>query len=244
MLSAVAASTVEIPRRVGTWQRAVDMFVVLDGRAVPELVAGGVPADKIAVRSNAARDPGPRPSPPSQSSEVVYAGRLSHEKGADLLLEAWRRAAPAGLNLVLYGDGALRAELERQRVEGVSFRGHVDRSELEKRLLGARALVFPSTCQEAADPPMAPLEAAAAGLPAIISSTVGFSNRAQSAGAGWSVPPDDVAAFAAALTSLHDDERIDEAGRAARAMYEQSFSDEAAYGSLVAVYERAISMRP
>ncbi|MDF3298702.1 glycosyltransferase [Streptomyces tropicalis] len=58
------------------------------------------------------------PDTPSPRTEKVVAsiGRLSHEKGVDLLLDAWAEAAPQqpGWTLRLYGRGDAEAELRRQ----------------------------------------------------------------------------------------------------------------------------------
>jgi glycosyltransferase involved in cell wall biosynthesis len=103
-------------------------------------------------------------------------------------------------------------------------------------MLAARALVFPSVCHEAG--PLAPIEAAAAGLPMIVSSRVGVAHHVEESRAGWTVPPGDVAALADALARLSDGAALDAAGLCARAMYEGSHSDAAAYDSLLEVYER------
>ena len=67
-------------------------------------------------------------SPP----EVLFAGRLSPEKGIDELL-----AASAGLNLVVAGDGPLRSRVPQAR-------GFVSRSELESLYRRAAVVTCPS----------------------------------------------------------------------------------------------------
>src|ERR1700722_20125635 len=117
--SAAAAVAIEVPRLRHVWQNDVDAFLVLDESVVPLLASGGVPSQRMVVRRNSAADPGPRRRPPSQSDEVLYAGRLSEEKGTQVLLEAWRQAPDRGMTLALCGDGPLRAEVERARIPGV-----------------------------------------------------------------------------------------------------------------------------
>jgi glycosyltransferase involved in cell wall biosynthesis len=237
-LSTMAATTLAVARLRRTWQQAVTRFVVLDEGAVPQLVAGGIPSDRITVRPNFSTDPGSRLAPPSLGKEVIFAGRLSEEKGADVLLEAWRRADPNQLTLTLYGDGPLRAGLEVSAVRGVQFAGRVDAQTLTGRMLGARALVFPSICREAG--PLAPIEAAAAGLPMILSSLVGMAARLEQSGAGWTVPAGDPDALAQALTSLDDGPAVDRAGLLSRALYESTHSAVAALRSLERIYEDAV----
>ena len=88
-LSAAAAAAIEVPRLRHVWQEDVDAFLVLDESAVPLLASGGIPQERMVVRRNFSADPGPRTAVPSHSSEVLYAGRLSEEKGVEVLLEAW-----------------------------------------------------------------------------------------------------------------------------------------------------------
>ena len=175
LLSVPAALTVTIARRRSVWQRDVSRFFVLEESAIPTLIAGGVPEDRVTLRHNFVASVGQRGLRPSASNTIVYVGRLSPEKGPQVLLEAWRRSAPAGLRLHIFGDGPLRGSLEGMHVPGVTFMGRVERRVVLSALQSARALVFPSTCREAG--PLAPLEAAAAGIPIVISDQVGMADQ-------------------------------------------------------------------
>ncbi len=239
VLSSAAAVALEVPRRRHLWERDVGAFLVLDESAVPLLAAGGIPQERMVVRRNSSPDPGPRPVPPSQGDVVLYAGRLSEEKGVGVLLDAWRRAPGSGLSLTLCGDGPLLESVERAHVPGVRVLGRVDPVTLREMMLSARALVFPSICHEAG--PLAPIEAAAAGLPVLISSSVGIAGRLERAAAGWSVTSNDAEALAGALARLSDGVLVDDAGRAARRLYEVAHTDDIAAASLVEVYEAVVA---
>ncbi len=241
VLSAAAAAAVEVPRRRHVWQRDVDAFLVLDESAVPLLASGGIPRDRMVVRRNSSADPGPRADAPSRGNEVLYAGRLSAEKGVEVLLQAWPLVRSQGLTLSLCGDGPLVDQVAGARVPGVRLLGRVDRATVQELMLSARALVFPSICHEAG--PLAPIEAAAAGLPTIVSSSVGISRRLEESGAGWSVEPGDAAAIAAALDRLADTASVDDAGRAARLLYEEDHTDAVATASLIDLYGAVVSGR-
>ena len=75
----------------------------------------------------------------------------------------------------------------------------------------------------------------------LISAGVGVSDRVERAGAGWRVPPGNAGALAAAVSRLVDGRLVDSAGRAARALYEQSYTDDVASASLIEIYEAAAS---
>jgi glycosyltransferase involved in cell wall biosynthesis len=236
LLSIPAALTVTVARRRNVWQRDVSRFLALEESAIPTLIASGVPGDRVTLRNNFVASVGRRDLPPSASHTVVYVGRLSPEKGPQVLLKAWRRSAPPGLRLQIFGDGPLRGALEEMRVPGVSFMGRVAREQVMSALQSARALVFPSTCREAG--PLAPLEAAAAGTPVVISDLVGMASQLASAGAGWSCAAGDVGGLAHALTRLRDPAAVDRAGEAVLQLHADRYSPQAALASLEAVYQQ------
>ena len=88
---------------------------------------------------------GARPRPELPRGRIVYAGRLHHEKGPDLLVEALgvMRASPP---VFILGSGPMADELqERVRtlgLDGVHFTGWVN--DPERWLAGAAACVVPS----------------------------------------------------------------------------------------------------
>ena len=91
----------------------------------------------------------------------MYLGRLSPEKGLDILLEALRLAGNPRFNIV--GDGPMAETLEAQASElkltRLSFLGRVDRQQVKSLINDAGFLVFPSVWEENA--PLAALEAMA-----------------------------------------------------------------------------------
>lgn len=101
----------------------------------------------------------------------IALGRLSQEKGYDLLLEAWARAVSArpgsDWRLRLYGDGPDRAKLEAQAArlgvaDSVVFEGATDK--VREALLGGSLFLSASRAEGF---PMTLLEALACGLPCL-----------------------------------------------------------------------------
>lgn len=99
----------------------------------------------------------------SSNFRFVTVGRLSLEKGIELFAEA---ASEIGCSIVCVGEGP-----SRYRVSSVcpaaEITGWQTRHEVIEHLKSARAIVFPSVWYEAQ--PLAVLEAAALGVPAIVS---------------------------------------------------------------------------
>ncbi|MCI4438696.1 glycosyltransferase family 4 protein [archaeon] len=76
--------------------------------------------------------------------QVTYVGRLSYEKGVDLLVEVAKRLPK--LNFVLIGDGPLHAKLVEasKGLSNVHLLGYKPREEALKYLAGSRVFILPS----------------------------------------------------------------------------------------------------
>ncbi|GGV44634.1 hypothetical protein GCM10010182_81360 [Actinomadura cremea] len=142
---------------------------------------------------------------------VACVGRLSDEKGVDLLLEAWKRARERrpGWRLHVYGTGPDEEALRRRAAEAgvagsVEFRGVV--ADVEDALVEVSIFALPSRAEGF---PMSVLEAMAYGLPTVaFDCAPGVRALLGDAGAGDAgvlVPPGDTTAFAEALGRLMDD---------------------------------------
>ncbi|MFD3982839.1 glycosyltransferase [Streptomyces griseus] len=135
---------------------------------------------------------------------VVCVGRLTRQKGQDVLLRAWRRMPVAGARLVLVGDGPDREGLEASAPPGVQFTGA--REDVRPWIRAADVLVLPSRWEGMA---LAPLEAMACGRPVVLTDVNG---ARESLPPGHEehclVPPEDPEALAAALTALLADPEL------------------------------------
>src|SRR5258708_30117258 len=134
-------------RGLGSWRNAVDMNFALSESSRRKLVKGGLPADKIAVKSNFAY---PDPGLGAGTGEyAVFVGRLSAEKGVETLLKAWRHLG-GRLPLKLVGDGPLAPLVEEAAKNDamIQWLGNVP-IETVYGLVGQSAfLVLPSQCYE------------------------------------------------------------------------------------------------
>jgi glycosyltransferase involved in cell wall biosynthesis len=232
--SAFVATTIAVGRARRTWTAAVDRLIAPSWFMREKLIAGGIPADLIDVNAHGVDEARARATPPSRSRTVLCVGRLSVEKGADTLLDAWAANRPADLELVFVGDGPLRDRLEARRVEGVRFAGWQAPAAVTELMLAARALVFPSVCYE--NLPRAVLEAMAAGLPVLASDHGGPAELVRDLGPAWTAPAGDGLGWARALAVLDDDEAVDAAGSKAHATFAARYTNSASLSGLLDVY--------
>ncbi len=100
--TAVVAGMLTMHRSLGTWQRCVDRYIAMTEFARAKFIAGGLPAEKIAVKPNfCSIDPGVGQG---EGGYALFVGRLSAEKGIGTLMNAWRRLGRP-VPLYIAGDG-------------------------------------------------------------------------------------------------------------------------------------------
>lgn len=151
---------------------------------------------------------------------VVCVGRLSEQKGQDLLLQTWPSvsAAVPGAQLILVGEGPARAQLEGARREGVRLVGA--RDDVACWLTAADVVVQPSRYETLS---LSLLEAMACARCVVATDHQG-AREALGANPGAVVPMDDAAAVANALVPRLRDPHLAEAeGRANRQQVEQRY---------------------
>jgi glycosyltransferase involved in cell wall biosynthesis len=129
------------PERVGRWDRGVDLERFYPARRV----AGLLPGDSI---------------------NILYAGRLTKEKGADLLAEAFiaARARDPRLHLVLAGGGPEEDSLRERLGAHASFLGWLEGDALAQAYASADMFLFASRTDTFGQ---VILEAQASGLPVV-----------------------------------------------------------------------------
>ncbi|NVI92736.1 glycosyltransferase [Actinomadura sp. BRA 177] len=137
---------------------------------------------------------------------VACVGRLSYEKGIDLMLEAWERvsARHPEWRLHIYGNGPDEEQLRAQAAGmsgSVEFRGVV--ADVEEALVEASVFALPSRAEGF---PMSVLEAMAYGLPTVaFDCAPGVRTLIEDDRGGILVEPGDTVAFAAVLERLIED---------------------------------------
>jgi glycosyltransferase involved in cell wall biosynthesis len=167
----------------------------------------------------------------AEPAEVLYAGRLSPEKGVLELLEAAQ-----GMNLVVAGDGPLRDRVP-------SARGFVQHEELQQLYARAAVVACPSRREGFG---VVCLEAMAHGRPVVATRVGGLLDLVVDGETGIVVPPRDPAALRSALERLLADPDLRRRlGTAGRDRARTHFSWEKVTDATLAAYAEAVgTMEP
>ena len=129
---------------------------------------------------------------PSLKTRLVCVGRLCEQKGQLLLLEACRNLLEKGIkfDLVLAGDGEMRADVERMiAVYGISahvrITGWISSQQVRDEILASSAMVLPSFAEGL---PVVIMEAMALKRPVISTYVAGIPELVINGESGWLVP--------------------------------------------------------
>ncbi|MCW3095028.1 MAG: hypothetical protein JWL77_646 [Chthonomonadaceae bacterium] len=168
---------------------------------------------------------------------VLAVGRLSPEKGFDVLIDAFAslQTRLQDTHLVIVGDGPEAARLKahaEKSTERIHFLGH--RSDTARLFAVSDLIVTPSR-QEGQG--IVPLEAMAAGRAVIASRVGGLVETIVEGETGLLVPPDDAPALCGTMeTLLNDPQRCDTMGAAGRRRVEQEYSLQGQIQKIEAIY--------
>jgi glycosyltransferase involved in cell wall biosynthesis len=227
--------------------------LVVSGGTRHKLVGMGVPESKITVVPNAIEDHKlvaadfERPAPGPDGPTFVSAGRLSLEKGYDVLLRAIAgikdRCPP--WRMEIYGDGPEEQQLlgmvqELGLQEIVHFKGFVD--DILPILERAGAMVLPSRTEGM---PNILLEAWAKKLGVVSTSVGGVPEMIQSGVHGLLVEPEDPAALGQAiLQALEQPDLVRQMGAAGFERVRERYSYPAQSTILGPIYDAATAGSP
>lgn len=180
---------------------------------------------------------------PEGTFHLGWVGRLGHEKGLDLLIEALPHLADLPLVLSVLGDGREREPLTARAAElgvGERIRWHGTVPEAGRFFPSFDAFVLSSRTEGT---PIVLFEAMAAGAP-IVATRVGGVPDVVTGAEALLVPPEDPMALAAALRTVQrDPAAAAERARAARERLQREYGSEPWLDRYEAIYRQLRSLR-
>lgn len=170
---------------------------------------------------------------------ILYMGRLTEEKGVEVLLRAMEGLPHVPCKIVGTGPQETQLHLQGDRMAHVTFEGYQSGRALWEFIRGARVVVIPSVWNEVFG--LVALEAMAFGKPVIASNIGALPEVVIDRHTGFLVPAADVHALREAISRVAEDPILaTQMGRAGRALVEREFNAEKHYLRLMEVYRDAM----
>lgn len=234
MQSAVITGMLTTHRALGTYRDRVTRYIALNRFARGKYIDGGLPAERIRIKPNFV----PSAFVPSWQGRDggLYVGRLSSEKGLDVLAGAVKMVEHAPVDVI--GSGPLEALATA--AFGDRYLGYRPLDDIMARMGAAQFMVLPSICYE--NSPRTIVEAFSCGLPVIASRLGALVDIVRDGVTGLLFNPGDPADLAAKMAwAVAHPGQMARMGQAARAEYEAEYTPERNYEMLMDIYDDAIT---
>jgi glycosyltransferase involved in cell wall biosynthesis len=224
----------EYHRKIGTYDDKIAKYITLTGFCRNKFIEAGFPAEKIVVKPNFISNP---PEPKPGGDYALFASRLSHEKGINILIEAWK-----GINfpLKICGAGPERPQVERNASSHVEILGQLRPNEIADLLSKARFVIIPSICYEGF--PRVVVEAFAAGKATLVSRIGSVAEIVEDGVAGFQFESGNTGDLREKALRLSNDKSLaDKFGRNARNIFEEKYTSDKNHRMLMEIYVDAIN---
>jgi glycosyltransferase involved in cell wall biosynthesis/predicted metal-dependent phosphoesterase TrpH len=230
---------------LGAFYEACDVVLSPSGASDARLAELGVDVTRLGRWDRGVDverfDPARRVPGPAGRVNVLYSGRLTMEKGADLLAESFlaARRSDARLHLLLAGGGPEESRVRERLGDAATFLGWLEGDALAVAYASADLMLF---CSQTDTFGQVVLEAQASGLPVVAVGVGGPAELIDSGRSGVLCPPDAEALGAVvARLAAAPEERAELARGGLAAVRERTW--EAALGRLADGWRRALAAR-
>jgi glycosyltransferase involved in cell wall biosynthesis len=224
-------------RRVARFPACVHDYITLSRRSA-EILRPYLPSDAAFYPLDNVIDvPHDPPVDAAANDSVLVLGRLDAEKGVVLAAEAARQS---GWRIVFAGEGPERPALERM---GATIAGWIGKEQVWQSLAQARCLIFPSRWYETFG--LVVSEAAARGVPAIVSDVSAAAERVSNGVTGWTFRSGDLEDLIRCLNLLRDDAVVSRVGNAVYRDFWSSPPDRQRHtAELLSIYAKVLAREP
>jgi len=229
----------KVHQMLGTFKKYITTYIALSDFSRRKFIEAGFAADRIRLKPNFInQDPG---FTAIKEDFVLYAGRLSPEKGVDLLLGAWEKHRLP--RLVIIGSGAQADEFSGYAAAhrlNITFLGHQPTDVVLDHMKRASLAVIPSRCNE--NFPRTIVEAFSCGTPVIASNNGAIAEIVADGVTGILFKSGDADDLAGKVQSARADPAVmAQIARNARKAYEEKYTAQTNYQMLKGIYEETIN---
>ena len=236
--SLVVSSMLAAHRLMGTWKNKVHLYYTLTEFSKSKLLNLGVDPDRIAVKPNCVHpDPGVGQG---DQNFVLFAGRLSQEKGISSLIDAWQSHSP-DIALKIVGDGPLADQVKEAAESNplIEWLGRKPFTEVLELMGQAKTVVIPSVFYETFGRII--IEAYSSGTPVVASRIGAMQELVLDGETGRFFEPGNSADLMAKVKSVLSDENARQQMRTrARQEFESKYTFDHNFHMLLDIYDQAI----
>lgn len=238
--SLAVAKMVSYHRNNKTWSDKVTRFITLTEFSRDKFITSGFPSSRMTIKPNFIDDIDNISSTQNTLDHntkpyALFVGRLSEEKGVNILLDAWKNIP---LDLHIVGDGEL--DILSEQKNNIHFFGKLDHPTVQQQMRHAKILVMPSICFETFG--MVIIEAFSQGLPVIASRLGAMKEIIEDGKTGFLFEPGNSRDLEKKVNnSLKNPEKIDKMRVNAREAYLEKYTPQKNYKILMKIYIDAIN---
>ena len=230
--SLAVAHMIESNRSNGTWNGKVDAYICLSEFSRAKFIEGGLPPEKLFLKSNfVPTDPG---FSVSSNGLPLFVGRLDEMKGIRVLLQASKLLPNVKFNVA--GSGPFKEEVVSAST--IEYLGQLTRNEVLQQMKNASMVVYPSVLYETFG--LTLIEAFACGKPVIAGRIGAVGDIVADMKTGLLFEPGNSEDLASKLSwAISHPSEMGAMGRAARKTFEEHYTADANYTTLMEIYAAA-----
>lgn len=237
--TAVVASMSTFHHWLGTWQTKIDTYLCSTNFYRDLFVQAGFPSNRIVVVPHFVQQPLRTDTVNKNGDYALFVGRLDPEKGINTLLNAWRLL---DFPLKIRGSGRLEGKardfVKQHDLNKIEFLGRMEEQELSDLIGNARFLIMPSEGYYETFG-LVIIESYSRGVPVVASNTGVTPELVSDKQTGLLFEPGNAHDLAEKAKWMWDHPVEAEAmGRNGLDVYEERFTPEQCYKSLIEVYKR------
>lgn len=228
-------------KKVKTWNNKVDKYITLTNFAKEKILHSSLNLNskQIVVKPNFVEDYG---YSYEKEDYFIFIGRLSIEKGINLLLDTFKKN---NKKLLIIGGGSLEKEVltASDSHENITYLGFQGKEFIIEKLTKAKALIFSSIWYEGM--PMTILESFSTGTPVLVPNIGGPNEMIENNVNGLIYDANNVNSLIQSINTLLDknDEDYKEMCINARESYLEAYSPSKNYEYLMNIYKEVIDAK-
>jgi len=240
------AHSIALHRAIGTWSSRVDAFIAVTEFQRDKLIAAGLPAARVHVKSNFFAGNPSVISWDRRRDAVLFVGRLTAEKGVEYLVRAWLDMGSSAPALRIIGDGPLRASLENlagsRGPANIAFLGTISPTAAVREIAEAKLMLVPSIGLEGF--PIVLQEAFAAGTPCAVSDIGALPILVRDGTNGLVFEASSAKSIAGLVRRVWgNDALLTRISAGARVSFESNYTEEINHRRLIEIYASAMARR-